>query len=139
VIMSLHESIRYDINATDEIAKAEWETLNGIVPKGAGRTHLGPDHRVFGVTVFHQFHCLLWLQRGLVANTADEHLHHCYNFLRQTILCTGADMLEDGDFMEKDYTRERLGSDLVCHDWSKLYNVLDEKYEDWWEWTLQWN
>ncbi|KIJ64929.1 hypothetical protein HYDPIDRAFT_65502, partial [Hydnomerulius pinastri MD-312] len=60
-----------------------------------------------------------------------EHLHHCFNYLRQTFLCESADTLELGDFMQRDFENERVGDTLVCHDWEQVYTALDENHQEW--------
>lgn len=41
--------------------------------------------------------------------------------------------------MQKDYTVDRVGDTLVCQDWEKAYNVLDENYKEWLQWMDKWN
>jgi len=139
VAMTLHESVHYDLNGTDEIARYEWLRLVSH-PKEMGRTRLGPDHRLFVMTFHHQIHCLYQFQLALtMPGLPMPHLHHCFNYLRQTFLCTGADMLEKGDFMQREFGRDRLGDDLICEDWSRVYDELDKNYEEWVEWSAKWN
>jgi len=136
VAMSLHESVHYSLNATDPVADLEWMTL-AANPRGVGRTRLGPDHRLFVMTFHHQIHCLRQFQLALTDTSGSithPHLHHCFNYLRQTFLCVGADMLEKGDFMQRDYEKDRIGDDLVCQDWMRVYDVLDQNYADWLQW-----
>ncbi|KAH7884129.1 hypothetical protein F5I97DRAFT_1898746 [Phlebopus sp. FC_14] len=120
----------------------EWDKLV-TAPKEAGRTRLGNDHRLFTMVFWHHFHCLWSIQRALNDRNdtyaAYGHLHHCFNYLRQTLLCQAADSLELGDFMERDYEYERVGDTLVCRDWEPVYSALEENYRNWLEWAKEWN
>ncbi|KAF8123124.1 hypothetical protein EV363DRAFT_1357498 [Boletus edulis] len=142
VAMTLHETVHFPFNMSDPIAQMEWDNLV-TAPKEAGRTRLGPDHRVFTMVFWHHFHCLWSIQRAL--NDRNDtyagygHLHHCFNYLRQTLLCQAADTLELGDFMERDFENNRVGDTLVCRDWEQVYDTMDENYQDWTEWAKQWN
>jgi len=140
--ITLQESVRYNLNASDLISSAEWETFNGY-PGGYGRAHLGPNRRSFLMTFYHQLHCIRELQKALVdrSNTSatSHHVNHCIQYLRQTFLCGAADMLEKGDFILKDYKVERVGSELVCLDWEAVYGKLDESWASFTEWRSKWN
>ncbi|KAJ7114042.1 hypothetical protein C8R44DRAFT_796149 [Mycena epipterygia] len=142
VTMTLHESVHFALNASDPVAADEW-VLYSSIPKGIGRTRLGPNQRVFVLTVSHQMHCLRRIHIALL-NREDAlanygHVHHCLNYLRQTLLCEAADTLERGDFMERDYELERISDTLVCRDWEKAFEILDGKYEEWLSWRDVWN
>ncbi|KAJ6609694.1 hypothetical protein B0H10DRAFT_472626 [Mycena sp. CBHHK59/15] len=141
--MTLYQSVRFSLDPTDAVANlSEWATI-GENLKGFGRTRLGPDHRVFVLTFYHQFHCLRKIQVALIDRndsiSTAHHFQHCLNYLRQTFLCSAADMLEEGDFMAKDWDEDRQGDLLVCKDWRKVYDVLDTKYEEWVRWKMEWN
>ncbi|KAJ7699278.1 hypothetical protein B0H17DRAFT_926522 [Mycena rosella] len=142
VAMTLHESVHFSLNASDPVTTEEW-VLYSSIPKGVGRTRLGPQQRVFVLTVSHQMHCLRRIHVAFL-NREDTlasrgHIHHCLNYLRQTLLCEAADTLERGDFMARDYSLERVGDTLVCKDWEKAFEVFDEKYSEWMAWRAMWN
>lgn len=134
VAMTLHESIHFDLNGSDPLALSEWQLLPSI-PKGIGRTRLGPNYRVFVLTFHHQMHCLHRMQRGLIDRSDpginEAHIRHCLNYLRQTMMCEAADSLEDGDFMGKNLEEDRRGDEIICRDWERVYDVMDERYEEW--------
>ncbi|KAJ7602493.1 hypothetical protein DFH06DRAFT_359759 [Mycena polygramma] len=137
VAMTLHESVHFSLNASDPLAHDEW-VLYSSIPKGIGRTRLGPQQRVFVITVGHQMHCLRRIQAALV-NREDPHANpahvsHCLNYLRQTLLCEAAHMLERGDFMHRSFDLDRIGDTLVCKDWEGAFKFFDKKYEEWQEW-----
>jgi hypothetical protein len=142
VALTLHESVHFGLNASDPVEADEW-ALYSSIPKGVGRTRLGPQQRVFVLTVSHQMHCLRRIHVAF-ANREDAlasrgHVHHCLNYLRQTLLCQAPDMLERGDFMERDYAAERVGDTLICKDWERAFAVFDEKYDEWLAWREAWN
>ncbi|KAJ6464364.1 hypothetical protein C8R45DRAFT_1023826 [Mycena sanguinolenta] len=142
VAMTLQESVHFTLNASDPVAADEW-VLYSSIPKEFGRTRLGASQRVLVLTVSHQMHCLRRIHIALLnredplANSA--HVHHCLNYLRQTLLCEAIDTVELGDFMEQDYELERIGGTLVCRDWGKAFDILDAKYEEWLTWRETWN
>lgn len=139
VTMILQESIHYSANLSDAESNSEWKSLSHH-PEGFGRTRLGPDNRMFVVTAFHQVHCLQILHSALGGNMSSaHHVQHCLDYLRQTFLCEAADNLEPGDFLRRDFTRERLAGEVACRDWEKVYRALDEDAARWEEWSLQWN
>jgi len=41
--------------------------------------------------------------------------------------------------MERDYAEDRLGEDMICHDWSRVYNELDKNFKEWEDWRAEWN
>jgi len=134
VALTLHETVHVQFNATEVLVTA---------PKELGRTRLGPDYRVFTLVFWHHVHCLSSIQKVLNdrndTNTGYEHLHHCFNYLRQTLLCQAVDTLEFGDFMERDFENDRVGDTLVCRDWQKVYTTMDVNYRSWTEWEKDWN
>ncbi|THH21428.1 hypothetical protein EW146_g150 [Bondarzewia mesenterica] len=142
IAMTLHESIHFALNSTDSVAHKEWTTIS-VYPEGFGRARLGPEHRLFVVSFYHQMHCLRQIQLGLLSRddpiANPHHIQHCLNYLRQTFLCGAADSLEKGDFMKRNYEKDRVGDTLVCRDWEKVYGELGENYERWLGWREKWN
>lgn len=72
----------------------EWHAVD-YFPRAHGFVSLGPQGRQFGVSMFHQLHCLEMLRESMI-NGPDGHAAHCLNFLRQAILCN-ADHPRDGE------------------------------------------
>jgi len=140
VAMSLHESVRYDIlDPTDEVANMEWQRLIES-PRGHGLVRMGPDRRLFLLSLHHQTHCLRLIQLELLKSepAPNFHLHHCFNYLRQAFLCEATESLEEGDFMDSDFSAGRMGGDLVCRDWMTVYDTIDEKHKEWLDWAAEW-
>ncbi|KAG6873901.1 hypothetical protein C0995_009680 [Termitomyces sp. Mi166 len=142
IATTLHETVRLQIYDEDPSATQEWQLLEKL-PKGYGRVRLGPDHRLFLITMFHQFHCLRAIELRLHdRNTSDidsEHYGHCLNYLRQTLLCDANYSLEEGDFMEKDLENDRVGSTMICRDWEKVYAAMNENNDKFEAWAKKWN
>ncbi|KAF5367616.1 hypothetical protein D9757_010655 [Collybiopsis confluens] len=138
VQMTLYESVYYSLNGSQPTDLDEWDTLT-LLPKGLGRVRLGPESRTFVLTYYHQRHCLRMIQNSLIdqndpgrlTTSTLEHMHHCFNYLRQTLLCEAADSLEKGDFLERDYEMDRTADTLVCRDWEAIFEVTDENLRVW--------
>ncbi|PBK62188.1 hypothetical protein ARMSODRAFT_1025108 [Armillaria solidipes] len=100
-----------------------------IIPSPAMR----PDSRLFMVEMFHELHCLRVLNfafdRSPMARV--DHVHHCLNYLRQMALCSADVTLEPDDFIERNFEGSRTGSVHVCHDWSALYDAMEENWVQW--------
>lgn len=81
------------------------------------------------VTVFHQLHCLSYLaehwQRGYMGvNLTDEvahHTAHCFNYLRQGIMCSADTTLEG-----KTAAGPGEGSEHECTDYDALLKWANE-------------
>ncbi|KAG1728838.1 uncharacterized protein EDB91DRAFT_1228182 [Suillus paluster] len=108
------------------MAWLEWNSLDHF-PRGHGFVRLGPNGRAFGVSMFHQIHCLQMIREALI-NGPDDHSGHCLNFLRQAILCN-SDTTLDPLFVDPDGTMTRtdgLGVTHVCRDWTQVYAYIVE-------------
>ncbi|KAJ7938689.1 hypothetical protein B0H13DRAFT_1584863, partial [Mycena leptocephala] len=56
-----------------------------------------------------------------------HHLTHCFTYLRQTLLCEANGSLEEGDFVETDYSQTNyVGDSTACHDWEKIHARLGD-------------
>lgn len=143
--MIIEESSHYPIVGPD--AREEWASS---AAKGFGYVRLGPLHRPFAVSMYHQFHCLRLLSSGLstaftpnpnfdtsgshsrLDDEATWHIGHCLNYLRQMILCSPDYTLEPADVLERDYEKERLGGSVhVCMDWERLYEEVAGNWDEW--------
>lgn len=141
VAITLHESARFSLAVNDSISNKEWTDLS-TWPKGYGRTRLGPQFRVFTVIYVHQMHCL-WILQSVITNSTQPqntpyHFHHCLTFLRQSFTCAADNALEEGDFMDRNFEEDVMGDTLVCNNWEKAYNVLDDAHQNWRDFRDQW-
>ncbi|KAJ0124055.1 hypothetical protein J7T55_012528 [Diaporthe amygdali] len=122
------------------------EDMHGFIPKvlrngyvfTSGDLHESsqyPQHSelgdVFTVAAPHQVHCLgaILADNGAVRNglppTADvEHIIHCFNYVRQTLMCF-ADATTEGHGYE-DPDGPVIGVDHMCRDYHALRSWADE-------------
>ncbi|KZT63843.1 hypothetical protein DAEQUDRAFT_770243 [Daedalea quercina L-15889] len=96
----------------------EWHALDHF-PRAHGFVKLGPDGRDFGVSMFHQIHCLSMIREAMV-NGANDHAAHCLNFMRQAILCNADTTLE--------VTTETTHT---CKDFTQVYDYIAENQRHW--------
>ncbi|MCJ1357380.1 MAG: hypothetical protein MMC33_007376 [Icmadophila ericetorum] len=104
-----------------------------------------PDVDEYGVSVFHQLHCLGVLRLGWHALQADldasiqpKPIHlgrraavHCFDFLRQSLMCAADTTIEpirrfgpQGQILQA----HGWGVEHVCRDWDGV-----------WDWTVRWH
>ncbi|KIJ44343.1 hypothetical protein M422DRAFT_228437 [Sphaerobolus stellatus SS14] len=126
--MVVEESVHYRPLGRD--SDAQWASIS---PGESGYLRLGPENRLFAVSMFHQLHCLRMINLGFskAKIASPGHLQHCLNYLRQAALCSADITLEPGQFEEKDFTIERVGATHECRDWEIPYNMMDENFEIW--------
>ncbi|KAF8552264.1 hypothetical protein OG21DRAFT_1416451, partial [Imleria badia] len=135
------ETMHYPINGT--LADLEWASL---VPEGNhGLVLLGPDSdvRPYAVTMFRTLHCLDRIRRAIASTSpsssgeneartvqARYHVHHCFNYLRQMVLCAANTRLNPTNHM---HPSGRLASDGIglmyqCRDWEAVYEAFEANY-----------
>ncbi|KAH9847671.1 hypothetical protein C2E23DRAFT_871660 [Lenzites betulinus] len=108
---------------------AEWLSL---AEPGYGYVRLGPDNRTFVVSAYHELHCMRMINLGFTPGAiALAHVKHCFNYVRQSILCIPDLALEPGDFEAKDFEVERTHGVHECKDWAPIYHAVTENYEAW--------
>ncbi|KAI0059992.1 hypothetical protein BV25DRAFT_1828412 [Artomyces pyxidatus] len=118
--MPFEDTIRYSVYRA--YGEADWETQ---FPSGGGVVHLGTDNRTFAVSMFHQLHCLGRIRSAISTNAgASPEVEHCFNYLRQMMLCQAdvalepvvADEFAVGDFLNVH----------TCKDWSAVYREVEK-------------
>ncbi|OCH93635.1 hypothetical protein OBBRIDRAFT_789996 [Obba rivulosa] len=126
--LTVEESAHYPLLGPE--SDDEWLSLTTA---SYGYVRLGPEDRLFALTMFHELHCLRVLNRafGKAAVATPEHIQHCLNYLRQGVLCSPDLTLEPGNFEDKDFEVERTGATHTCRDWEAVYSVLDDNYHQW--------
>jgi len=107
---------------------------------------------IYSVAVFHQMHCLGQLRRftwmfldAIVGNKTEDrqtivklfhegdhadHIHHCFDYLRQTISC-GGDMTMEWPRTEKDGRRfavDGWGIPHECKNWDMIMDYMDKNH-----------
>lgn len=94
---------------------------------------------VFAISAFHQLHCLQSLQEGFVrlandsrrpedTSQAVKHASHCFEYLRQAILCAADDTLEgpNPDRIGGDSLLQVWGVHHKCQSWADLVEWRDK-------------
>lgn len=145
VALTLENSRHYSLD--DPNADAEFQSI--YPGKSLGFVHLGPERRFFGLSMYHQIHCLDSLRLAVLgvrphgehrlgqsgnAHWEMDHVHHCLNYLRQTILCAADLTLEPEVEEGSDDAGEGLGVTHVCKDWSMAYQYVERNFEEWERW-----
>lgn len=129
VSLTAEESVHYALTGPD--AYDEWLATS---PPGTGMARLGPDHRPLFLAMFHQLHCLRYFRNTLSGAGGPPrwaHLHHCFTYIRQAVLCDADTTLEPGNFMERDFETERIGATYQCRDWEAVYGELTREWDAW--------
>lgn len=69
------------------------------------------------------------LESAFFDHRPTGHTHHCFNYIRQAVLCEANPTLEpillNG---ETDTTRPR-----VCKDWTVVHDLIEKNHNDVWE------
>lgn len=133
--MTVEESVHYGIAAPE--AHLEWLSFTALI--GDGSVRLGHSHRVFFVSIIHQLHCLrsIWDAMGQGWMNMDEHArghtHHCFNYLRDRILCQADTTLEPGEFTALNLSWRRSSGIKTCADWKPIFDYV---WDNWVEWNV---
>ncbi|KAJ8090150.1 hypothetical protein PM082_018735 [Marasmius tenuissimus] len=131
VRLTIEESVHYSPFET-QLSTKEW-LYNS--PWGTGTYRGGSEHTLFFVAGFHDMHCLRHIHASLL-NTHHKskgwgHLQHCFNIVRQSILCQADMTLEEGDFTQRDFTKDRFGATHICRDWDAVYDEIGSNWVEW--------
>jgi hypothetical protein len=135
--MTVENSVHYE--PTAEAANREWMA---IIPEGEGfvRYNNGVHDRAFGLSTYHQLHCMNQIRRSTYMLPANiEHLHHCMNYIRQMVLCTPDLHLEPfvlhpdeaGDDGLNMMAVNGLGVTHTCKDWRQLFDAVEDYHNRW--------
>ncbi|EME42940.1 hypothetical protein DOTSEDRAFT_24940 [Dothistroma septosporum NZE10] len=102
-----------------------------------------PIGSMYSISVFHQIHCLDGILRAFLHDKVtvpkgnahsnavedDIHIFHCFDYLRQAVMCHGDTALEGADEYEvaegKDvwsYGTYGIGTTHLCKDWDAVYD-----------------
>ncbi|OJJ51778.1 hypothetical protein ASPZODRAFT_163562 [Penicilliopsis zonata CBS 506.65] len=99
------------------------------------------ETEIYVISMFHQLHCLIMMrdtlmrvndQGKVVAGTSmpeemisNDHLNHCFDYIRQAILCAGDTALDryafDDSGPELLYAVNGLGTTHICRDTDAIY------------------
>ena len=124
------DTVRYELRS--DVGRAEFEAS---LPSGGHLVYVVPPTNVSAppephtVTLFHQLRCLDVIRQAytkIPSPAPEKMLHHCMNYLRQTILCKPHMLLEPVTTalgLVSDY-----GYDAVCEDWEVIYNEAERNH-----------
>ncbi|KAF9218576.1 hypothetical protein BS17DRAFT_525474 [Gyrodon lividus] len=120
-------------------ASAEWSTL---IPPRNGWVHLGPEGRPFAISLYHQLHCLSGIRSAILraqaqaCNATDftpsflSHANHCFNYIRQTLLCHADTTLESTQKIIRPNGKLGFVASGVnilhrCRDWTQVRSFVE--------------
>ncbi|CDO72010.1 hypothetical protein BN946_scf184943.g45 [Trametes cinnabarina] len=123
VSLTPENTIHYQIFS--EESEREWLS---VYPPGGGFLRLGEEGRPFGLALFHQMHCLMRIRRAMETRTSSDHVHHCFNYLRQTIMCEANPTVEP---VIPILGRRSVNAEIprVCKDWTQVYALAQENWQ----------
>lgn len=125
----MEESVQYPILGPD--AREQWASST---PAGFGYLRLGPEHRAFALSMFHQHHCLRLMRKAFEDNvdaSVPGHFNHCLLYLRSFILCSPDLTLEPHDTLHRTFEVERSGGSHVCNNWEQVYSAMELNWDNW--------
>nr|GAT56699.1 predicted protein [Mycena chlorophos] len=119
---------RYSIEADEE-----WASL---IPYGHGWVRLGVEKEAFAVSMYHQLHCLNGIRTALLipreghTPQLESHTNHCFNYLRQLLLCKLDTTLEPTIIApagEGKVKASASGENVVhiCRDWAQVRRFVE--------------
>lgn len=134
--MTVQENHRFSL--IDDTAWAE------TMPGHRGFVRLGREGRSFGVSAYHQLHCINALRfdytvarDGLVTDAAAlsaklGHDSHCFQFVRQAILCKADDTLVPIN-NEGNQTLSSAGFGVThrCRNWARVRDFVLQNDAKW--------
>ncbi|KAJ7454053.1 hypothetical protein B0H11DRAFT_1820189 [Mycena galericulata] len=90
------------------------------------------ENRLFGVTVFHELHCLRLLNLAFDPShvVGDHHIQHCLGYLKQMALCDADLTLEPAGWTDGK-PHDVVGATHVCRDWEMVYASSKESWKAW--------
>jgi Mycotoxin biosynthesis protein UstYa len=122
-------SARYVLNSSQshEVWSKSADSVTG------GFVRLGDDYRTFAVSMYHQLDCMAIFHSMLIRFTqspgGSAHMHHCLNYLRQSILCSADDTQEPPLKVAELKNRGcALPFTRQCRDWTALYSFSSTNY-----------
>ena len=99
------EQVAITVEPNDRFSLVDDEAWADTIPPKHGFVRLGPEGRSFSISLYHQLHCVNSIRfsytvarDGLVTDpeilrNKVSHDNHCFQFIRQSILCKADDSL----------------------------------------------
>lgn len=123
VFLVPEDTVHYGIAGSN--ADIEWES---IIPPGRGFVRLGRERRWFGIALYHQVHCLDLIRRAIGNQNYTKHVHHCFNYLREAVLCE-ADTTIEGQVLSLGSGVGSTTAEKMCNDWTQVYMAAKGAYD----------
>lgn len=115
-----------------------------LFPPNKGFVRLGPNGRPFGTALYHQLHCVNGIRfdytvarDGLVTDrevlkSKMGHINHCFQFLRQSIMCKADTTLIPLDRYNGSVILNGFGGPPHrCRDWEQLRSYVEDNVRQW--------
>ncbi|KAH7049248.1 hypothetical protein B0J12DRAFT_664594 [Macrophomina phaseolina] len=111
-------------------AKEKWGLKPGVPPVF---DYSLPSDEFYSVAAIHQIHCLNMIRKGYWgssnSNSSEEavqkhskgHVEHCFEYLRQSLMCLGDTTIENRDIIESTAT-SGWHVQRKCYDYKALYD-----------------
>ncbi|KAI9439106.1 hypothetical protein H4582DRAFT_115883 [Lactarius indigo] len=125
VLMNIESTKHYQLSGYS--ADAEWAAL----APNKGTIYLGPQHRPFSISLFHQLRCLDVIRRDITESLPPEESklsRHCLNYMRQMVLCR-TDLAVD-PVLGRELEAEVRAETNQCVDWRRVYQNLEENQRE---------
>ncbi|KAG7098813.1 hypothetical protein E1B28_000718 [Marasmius oreades] len=133
VEMTFQESARFGLSDPD--SKKNWGVLFNTNSFGLGVQHLGTYHFRYVSSAYHALHCLYTMQLDFDkpnhVKEPSSHFVHCMSYLRQIFTCNADMTLEDGDFMRRNLTTDRVSDTRKCRDWRTVKEWVNQNNNEW--------
>ncbi|KAF1953772.1 hypothetical protein CC80DRAFT_527155, partial [Byssothecium circinans] len=106
----------------DEVeGMSAWAEWNAISPPGKGFVFLGKDNFAFGVSMWHQMHCLDHIRLSLVnGDDGSGYTARCFHYLRAGMDLANGDAGVAGG-----------GTVHTCRDWRQVHDWMESRHEEW--------
>ena len=126
VLLVPEDSVHYGI--LGPYTDAEWKS---IPPPGGEFVQLGHRGRTFAIALYHQMHCLDIIRRAIGDKSYTNHVHHCFNYLREAVLCEADTTIAPGvsglgNAMNGAGIRMAT-PETICKDWTQVYIRIGEE------------
>ncbi|KAF8959154.1 hypothetical protein BDZ97DRAFT_1761648 [Flammula alnicola] len=126
-------------NDTTQYPLDDNDAWNTIIPPKLGVFRIGPKGRRYGLSLYHQLHCLnsirydyMVARLGLLEDVPNELSHHdthCMHFIRQGIMCHADTTLIP---LEEESGTETSGEWHRCRgDWTNIRTFIEDLQAKW--------
>ena len=136
VAIRITDTVRFQLRTEEGMADfANSLPAGGHLVYGRPQDNMTADPEPYTVTLFHQLRCLDVIRQGYTKvpdEVSPRLLHHCMNYLRQTILCRPSLILEP--VTTSAGLISDAGYEAVCRDWEAVYQEAERNHAAYVEW-----